>query len=345
MNYLRSLFESETAIVLDSEGNAVIGETPFSPMDILRTDDEAYNNEFNNWLSRWQGEQQDKLEQILEIPGNRPRLTDLCRAIREGQVVPFVGSGMSCSSGLPVWNEFLLKMCSFSYDLERKNIEELIENGQFEEAADAIAEVMSAPQLSERIEHDLRLEEGSEVVGPIRLLPELFPKLILTTNLDTVLEQVYVKVEQPFTQILVGSSIARLRQLRASGEKILVKLHGDHRYTEGRVLGTSEYKSAYENTGPVATEITHVYQNNSLLFLGCSLAADRIVQLVADIAAKDANAPKHYAFLKAPATEAQRTKRESFLTARHIFPIWYEEDHDESIVALFAVVFERLGRL
>jgi hypothetical protein len=46
--------------------------------------------------------------------------------------------------------------------------------------------------------------------------------------------------------------------------------------------------------------------------------------------------PKHYAFLKSPDSDVARIEREGFLTSRRVYPIWYEGDHDTSIMALLS---------
>jgi hypothetical protein len=85
----------------------------------------------------------------------------------------------------------------------------------------------------------------------------------------------------------------------------------------------------------VREELTLLYRLNNILFVGCSLGADRTVRLIGEIAAADANMPKHFCFLLAPPDNTTRIERENFLTEHGIYPIWYGSPHDESLMALF----------
>ena len=84
----------------------------------------------------------------------------------------------------------------------------------------------------------------------------------------------------------------------------------------------------------IREEITLLYRMNNLLFLGCSLGADRTVHLIEEVAGSDPSMPKHYCFLQTPDSDTTRIEREHFLTQRGIYPIWYPSPHDESHIAL-----------
>jgi hypothetical protein len=209
----------------------------------------------------------------------------------------------------------------------------------FEEAADLLASRMNRRLLGERVEHELRMDDPLVITGAVRLLPGLFPNLVITTNLDNVLEHHYTHCDKPFAHVLPGSELARYRSLKNPNLRFLLKLHGDCRRMESRVLLTSEYEAAYAKGGTVREGLALVYRSNNLLFLGCSLGADRTVRLIEEIAGADPSMPKHYAFLACPADDMKRIERENFLTERGIYPIWYGATHDESITALLDGLF------
>ena len=102
------------------------------------------------------------------------------------------------------------------------------------------------------------------------------------------------------------------------------------------MLFSHEYEEAYALKSFLREEITLLYKQNSLLFLGCSLGPDRTVRLLREVASGDTNMPRHYAFLRKPDNDADRIARENFLAEGSIFPIWYDYDlqHDEAIMAL-----------
>ena len=213
-------------------------------------------------------------------------------------------------------------------------LERLLESYQFEEAADLVASATNLRLLSERVEHDLRIDDPSLISGAVRLLPALFPNLVITTNLDDVLEHLYASCNRPFASVLAGGELAQYRSFKSPNTRFLLKLHGDCRRPAGRVLLSSEYNATYAPNSTVREELTLLYRLNNLLFLGCSLGSDRTVRLIEEVAGSDASMPKHDRFLALPNDDTTRIERENFLTERGIYPIWYSLSHDESLTAL-----------
>jgi hypothetical protein len=157
------------------------------------------------------------------------------------------------------------------------------------------------------------------------------------------LEKLYKKQERQFSQVLIGNTIGNYRKDKASTKRVLLKFHGDCRSRNGRVLGKSEYENAYGNNSPVKEELAEIFRNNSILYLGCSLGPDRTIGLLAEVAKRDSSMPKHFAFLKHPNDAKVLREREYFLTERSVFPIWYPDEHDESIQALFVGMLQYFG--
>lgn len=345
MEFLRSMFEEQIELQKDEDGNAVIGETVFSPVAILKADADAYEDEFTRWKNeRWLPDQNDLLKQILSIHANRNRFTDLCLTLKNSQLIPLVGSGMSVPTGLQSWSGFLRSIRQHS-SITEMELEELLSASAYEEAADLLVSAMPSRLFDERIEHDLRIENPYKICGAIMFLPELFDKLILTTNLDDLLERMYELRGRRFSHVLSGRTIGEYRRVKATSERLLLKFHGDCRSRDGRVLGKTEYNGAYVIGSPVREELTTIYRTHSILCVGCSLNPDRTIGLLAEAAKIDPGMPKHYAFLRHPNDAEALQKREHFLTDRDIFPIWYSGDHNESIQALFVGMMQYLRRL
>ncbi len=345
MDFLHRVFEDELELQPDGSGNVVIGDTVFTPVAILLADPEAYEEEFSKWMSdRWLPEQDERLERILGIHANRKRFADLCATLKNGQLIPLVGSGMSIPTGLPPWTGFLRTIRPHS-SLPEKDLEELLARWEYEDAAERLAAAMPGRLFDERIEHDLRIDAPGSICGAVCFLPELFDKLVLTTNLDDLLERMYELRKRKFSHVLVGQGIGGYRKAKATSERVLLKFHGDCRSRDGRVLGKTEYEKAYCSGSPIREELTTIYRNHSILCLGCSLGPDRTVGLLAEVANIDPGMPKHYTFLQYPKDADVLREREHFLTERDVFPIWYPDDHDESIQALFFGMMQHLGRL
>lgn len=299
---LRWFFEEQIAFRLRDgtfvEGSVFIGETEFLPVETLREDKDAYQAEFSTWFDEsWLPEQQDRCTQILKLHANSKRYDDLRDAVARRQVVPLVGSGMSVPTGLPTWSGLLRAIRAFT-KIDLAGLEALLATAAFEEAADLIASSTNLNLLNERIEHELRVDDPGLIDGPVRLLPATFPDLVITTNLDDVLERHYRRCGREFNHVLPGADIARYRGIKTPTRRFLLKLHGDCRRAETRVLRQDEYEAAYAPGSVVREELTLLYRTNHLLFLGCSLGPDRTVQLIADVATRDRSMPKHYALLR-----------------------------------------------
>lgn len=337
---LKFFFEEQIEFRLEDgttiDGSVFIGDTEFLPVETLREDIAAYRTELGVWLNEvWAPRQKELRNQILGLHANAKRYADLCDAVERRQVVPLIGSGMSAPSGLPTWSELLRGIRAFTKIAPNK-LEALLEASAFEEAADMIAGGTNPNLLNERIEHDLRIDDPDVIDGAVRLLPAIFPDLVITTNLDDLLERHYDRCGAGFEHVLSGGELARYRQLKTPKKRFLLKLHGDCRRSDTRILLKPEYDVAYAPGSVTREELTLLYRTNHLLFMGCSLGADRTVELVADVAKNDKHMPKHYAFLSLPNSDGVRVDRENFLTARGIYPIWYDGAHDESIRALLA---------
>jgi hypothetical protein len=346
---LRTYFEEQIQFRLrdgtEVDGGVYIGSTEFLAVEMLREDAEAYRVEFDLWLNEiWSPEQTEVRNRLLDLHANGKRYADLSAAVGRQQVVPVVGSGMSVPSGLPTWSDLLRRVRKFT-TCDASALEDLIGACKFEEAADLLASGTNPRLLAERVEHDLRIDDPNRVDGPVRLLPTVFPRLVVTTNLDNVLEHAYGLCDQWFQHVLAGNEISQYRTLNSPSLGFLLKLHGDCRRAPTRVLLSSEYEATYAPGKTIREELALLYRFHTLLFLGCSLGSDRTVGLIEEVAASDGNMPKHYCFLSLPPTDAERVGRENFLSQRGIYPIWYDLPHDESLTALLDGLRAAAGEL
>lgn len=341
---LAPIFEDQVSARLSNgtviEGNIYIGETAFTPLEILKEDAEAYKLGIRTWFDEtWASNQSEMREQILSIDANRSRFNDLEKANSRQQMMPVIGSGMSVPSGCPTWGD-LLRQINNHTTLGDGELESLLADAKYEEAVDALASHSNRNLFNERVEHELRIDDPRLVDGPVRIIPALFSGIILTTNLDNVLEYTFLNSKTSFHHTLAGRDISRYRNLKSPTKRFLLKLHGDHSDPTTHVLSTDEYDDVYEAGQKIREDISLLFRTNTALFLGCSLSTDRTMQLLYETATTDPEMPRHYAFLRLPATDDERIKREQQLTSSGIFPIWYEGDHDVAITALLAGLIE-----
>ena len=316
-----------------SDNLVMIGSTSFTTREIFEAFPAARVQEFGTWLNDvWVPTQHTSREAIFTVTANRQRYNALREAYGKNYLIPFVGSGMSVPSGLPTWSEFLEEISQFT----NRNLDEirlLLMSYSFEDCFRRLADSMNPYLLEERIEHLLNVE-SSDIAGPVLMLPDLFPKTAMTTNLDMVLEFAYELARKSFDITLMDEELYNYYDYEQMEYSFLLKLHGDHRVSTSQVLHPYSYDKAYAASAPAVDVIETIYRHHSLLFLGCSLDSDRTMQLLENIVNSNPDLPRHYAFLPACQTDYERNEREEYLSARKIFPIWYEGDHDESIIAL-----------
>jgi hypothetical protein len=77
-----------------------------------------------------------------------------------------------------------------------------------------------------------------------------------------------------------------------------------------------------------------------VLFIGCSLSTDRIINVLAQIA-RISSLTSHYAFLEAPENADLLRQKTRFLSDHRIRPIWYPHNQHQFIETLIASLIEQ----
>lgn len=275
----------------------------------------------------------------------------LLRYYQRGTIVPFIGSGFSANiSGekFPPWKKFLLKYAGdFGIqDLITDTLEDVTIPFRYELAAATIAQHDAA--FTERIQEFFALNE-TDAIAPTALvqsLPKIFPHSpLLTSNLDTVIETVYLDQGVPMDQILYGMSFTdqQLRRITSNKDHVLLKVHGCIKDRDTVVFSENQYSKLY---GPLDSKREYKNKVNKkfpaqfkkisneirFLFLGCSLSEDRYLEILKQVkehAQEDAN--YHFAIIAAPEDEKEFIERQKYLASCGIAPIWYAAGHYEQI--------------
>ncbi|HHF3682152.1 TPA: hypothetical protein ACPOHW_001781, partial [Haemophilus influenzae] len=194
-DYLERLFIEE----LNSEGEIIISGNSFFRHEILYTlDPEAYKDVFEFWKTERKQRNLNEANRILDITSdNRNRFIRLKELFKEKKIIPFIGAGMSMSTGLPSWSEFL-RSVQQETRTDRFYFEDLLSQGEFEEAAQYLDDC-SPSHLQEQLDNIFgRKYLFNEINGVICLLPKFFNNTpIITTNYDNILSTVYQKCDYP----------------------------------------------------------------------------------------------------------------------------------------------------
>lgn len=356
MKPLQEEFEKQLQIKLEVDGSLRIGaEVVITPAAILLLDPTAYDAEYARWQDEWLESRSQRLAQILALtPDNEARYQDLMRGLSKRRLAAFVGAGMSMASGMKSWPGFLRDLRLDTGGSCRATALNRLLSGRYmdyEAAADLLYDHMEAALFQDRMRTRFQVSPD-RIEGPVRLLPYLFQRWVFTTNYDNILEEVYSEAGLGFEQeqIFRGNQLLEDFQQHYDDTKpLLVKLHGDARYPSQRVFRRIEYEAAYAPDSYVRSELSRAAEQRMLLFIGCSLGADRTLGVLHETALANRGQPKHYAFLPLASTPRQRTQKENFLAARGIYPIWYDAptpaDHDDAIEALLVGMLRELKKL
>lgn len=293
---------------------------------------------------------QAQLSEVLalsEFSRNDQYFGDLQRSCRNGLVIPFIGAGMSVSAGCPSWRQYLINLAHEAHLNEVAITTRLDDQGDYEGVMEEIIGVLGQHRFERDFERDF---SDIAVTGTtVAVLPTLFSKCAITTNFDRVTEEAWSNAKVSFREKVFGrSNTGTFFRAVASGDRYLLKLHGNLDSPGERVLRKNEYDLAYGEGGnihfdsPLPKLLRRIYMSYSLLFLGCSLAADRTMQTFMRVANQEGagNLPHHYAILSCPPDPVKRAEMENRLAQAHITPIWYPEGEHERVEQILKLLIE-----
>ena len=282
-------------------------------------------------------------------PDNRARFDRVADATSAGSVIPFVGSGLGVPCGNPTWSDFLRSLAVNTQAGASETVEQFLSNGQFEEAAQFIAEALGPSLFWERLEN--RLTQDVRLRGPVLLLAETFGVgCVVTTNFDSILEDAFelaggplpARLDRPHTRPFLtraSTSAATSPSSSSSTE--------DAEADEGRVLTLDEFNDLYGegviDFGKPVPSFALKLLSQPLLFIGCGLNDDRVLKLASAAAQVAAALPtRHYAIIEAPPDGGTPlAQREHALAQAEIYPIWYPNAEHEAVEALLVALADR----
>ncbi|MCG7937086.1 MAG: SIR2 family protein [Candidatus Thiodiazotropha taylori] len=339
MDFLKEDFLDQLRAEIDEEtGRVIIEAAEFTPQQILQEISEiTFNEAFEEWKLNRKEANLEKAEEIIGENNNRNRFNTLKTRFESCAVIPFVGAGLSMSSGYSGWTSYLHNLVGES-DADRDEFTRLMGEFEYEAAAQLIFDAMGHARFNEELENEYG--QDRTITGPIRLLPYLFKTGVITTNFDSVLKRCFDDSSKPFDEVLLGQESVELQRYLGEEKKILVKLHGKATSANSRILTQNEYDKHYEND-EVLKRCIKAITCKTLLFIGCSLGSDRTIKKMKEIVAAEGHdcMPRHYAFMRLD-EEIDRVARAHELAEANIYPIWYTDDHDQSIEALLQKMAE-----
>jgi len=270
---------------------------------------------------------------------NLQRFDQLVDRLEAGDVVPFVGAGLSTAGGFPTWKEHL-RTQGRTAGINAAHIEDLLARGEYESVIAEIETNRGRDVFTQEI-RDVFGRTGT-VTGTTLLITELFTDTVITTNYDRLIEQAFDTGAKNAFQVINGLNALADPDTDCVS---IIKLHGDIKTPGQCILGKNQYDQAYGNGGidltrPIPKLLEYYYKNSSLLFLGCSLNNDRTVQAFRAIKHGiqqkygDIVIPQHFVIEQAPESEQALIDRNAYLLGLGITAIWFEKGQFECVEAM-----------
>ena len=271
--------------------------------------------------------------------------------LNKNAFVPFIGSGMSASFNLPCWGEFLSKLVDELPEGEKRNeCSSMLVEHSFLELAKKLKHIYNN-NIAEKVRQEFSIEVTNEKYEEsyLNLLKKTDKvKLFVTTNFDEVIEN-YIE----FDKIFYPSNQKYSQDINASidenNKKLLIKLHGTCSKPETIVFTQDEFSNVYSdnsNGKAVVDVLEHIWKRAAppLLFMGCGLEADELINKMIKMAGGDeTDYFWHYAILEYPNYEDSNKlkNRLNDLYKMHIRPIWFQPKKYEQILVILKMILEK----
>lgn len=334
--------ESDEAIELRQENNIDGLSQPSKAL--FAGDKEAYDQAFEEYRSARRNEALNKEYLCAQFTDdhwfqrNLDHFDQLVQYLEAGAVVPFIGAGLSVAGGFPSWKDHLRQQ-GRTAGIDKIHIEDLLGNGHYETVIEEIENIRGRDVFTQEI-RDVFSRTGN-ITDTTLLLTELFSDTLITTNYDRLIEQSFDTGQENAFQVINGLNALE----KPDADRVtIIKLHGDIKNPTRCILSRNQYDVAYggdqlDMTLPIPKLLSYHYRNSSLLFLGCSLNNDRIIQVFRAVkeALGDAVIPQHFSIEQAPEDEQEIVERNAHLANLGITAIWFEKgafDYVESILRL-----------
>ncbi|PCI22749.1 MAG: hypothetical protein COB67_13235 [SAR324 cluster bacterium] len=338
-----SAFSGEEAVIIRSRKDSN-NEYKYDASEILYwVDRQLYLDELDSWSDEFLQNRHSLAIDFLKSSDQIPVFLDLIELIRRHKITPFLGAGVSKAANYPLWGEALKTLSNKITNINPQDISCLLEEDKFLEAAQKIADA-SEHQLKNYIATRFRTiydsDEDREKIPPLfKLLPRLSSGCIVTTNFDCLIEETFKIKGTPLIDgymhgIQQGNNFI---QSLLKGNRCILKLHGDASQSQTYVFTEKEYKNAYGDpinfSNQLPKALRQIYISNSLLFVGCSLAQDKTLELFKEVKDSEQFAiPDHFAIISYPENEEKKQIIEDRLFAINIRPIWYETEKYHQMV-------------
>ncbi|MFQ2291418.1 SIR2 family NAD-dependent protein deacylase [Aeromonas enteropelogenes] len=193
-------------------------------------------------------------------------MEQLLSAYRQGNVILFVGAGVSMNLGLPSWSTLIDKIAKdldYEPEIYRSFGDHYALAEYYRLKKGSIGPLRS---WMDRIWHSPEIDISNSKVHEY-IAKANFP-IIYTTNYDRWIENALAYYNKPFTKIASVSDFTRIK----SGNIQVVKFHGDFDDDKSIVIDETSYFERLEFETPLDIKLRSDVLGKSVLFIGYSLA-------------------------------------------------------------------------
>jgi hypothetical protein len=194
-------------------------------------------------------------------------LAELARAVRERQVILFVGAGVSAGLGLPTWEDFIGRLgAEFGFEPN----EFLSLSNDFRSLAEFYRlEKGSLETLCDKMAHEWQINDEKLASSQAhKQIVEIDFPVIYTTNYDHLLERAYRVQRRRFNKIVTAKDFARSDPALPT----IVKFHGDLEDPSSIVLAETDYLDRLSFEQPLDIKLAADAFGKALLFIGYSVS-------------------------------------------------------------------------
>ena len=273
---------------------------------------------------------------------NKRAFQGIQEQLAKNNLIPLFGAGFTGAAYLG-WSSLLKEMAKPFPNCQAK-LEKQLNDGQFEEAASTLCEEMDEFEFQEELYQTFgphTVPDAMNKLTPARkAIPRIFNGPMMTTNVDLCLEEIYghrLEVLCPHTKYHLPQADRALQ----TAAPILFKLHGSVSDREHMVFTKEAYDTVYpcsQEPTPLSKTLSSIFHSRPVLFLGCSLGTDRVVQVLNACCehrtyfalvelpkeTKNKANPWEPLLVNADGTENEAYRqRRQFMSKHHIQCIWY----------------------
>lgn len=197
----------------------------------------------------------------------------LIEAISDNKLIIFIGAGLSCAAGLPLWKQIVLDTLA-SPNIEKGNaFIDALENGILTplEVLDKIKD-KNKRDVYINFERAVSEKKESDIYNKLSKLSKKF----ITTNYDYLIEH-----NTGITKIDTSSNY-NLQKLDQE-EAFILKIHGCASAIDHAVIFTSDYENLYKGNaagGLAKFQLDKILSTHSCLFIGYSLSDCYLTELL-----------------------------------------------------------------